>query len=212
VTAAALTPPARPIEVFAEIVCPFTHVGLRRLVTARKRRGSNRRLHVRAWPLEIVNGKRLERELIAQEIAALRASVAPDLFKGFEAGSWPSTSIPAFGLAAAAYEIDVRVGEAVSLALRDALFEEGLDVAAPETLQRIGRRFGVLVPDLAAGSAAAHADWAVGHRLGVRGSPHFFVDDRDWFCPGLVIEHDARGFAIHTAETRVEEFLAATLG
>jgi predicted DsbA family dithiol-disulfide isomerase len=212
VTATAITPQARPIEVYADIACPFTHVGFRRFVTARRKRGSIRRLHVRAWPLEFVNGKPLDRDLVAGEIAALRASVAPDLFKGFDKGAWPSTSVPAFGLAAAAYALDERVGEAVSLALRDALFEDGLDISERETLEGIGRRFGVLVPDPAASAVAARADWARGHRLGVKGSPHFFVDGHDWFCPGLIIEHDAHGFAIRSADKRVEEFLASALG
>jgi predicted DsbA family dithiol-disulfide isomerase len=210
-TATAITPLARTIEVYADIACPFTHVGLRRFVATRKKRGSQRRLHIHAWPLEFENGKPLDRELVAREVAALRASVAPDLFKGFENGAWPSTSVPAFGLAAVAYELDERVGEAVSLALRDALFEDGLDIAAPETLEDIGRRFGVLVPDIASSSDAARADWARGHRLGVKGSPHFFVDGRDWFCPGLIIEHDEHGFAIRSAGKRAEEFLAAAL-
>jgi hypothetical protein len=46
----------------------------------------------------------------------------------------------------------------------------------------------------------------------VRGSPHFFVDGRDWFCPGLLIEHDEHGFAIRSAGNRAEEFLTAALG
>jgi len=210
-TVTATTSLTRPIDVFADILCPFTHVGLRRFVTARKARQSSRRLHVRAWPLELVNGAPLDRELVAREIAALRASVAPDLFAGFATGIWPSTSIPAFGLAAAAYEIDDRVGEVVSLALREALFEDGLDIAAIATLEEIGGRFGVAVPDTSANEAAVRADWAAGRLLGVKGSPHFYVDGRDWFCPGLIVEHDANGFVIHDAGKRVEEFLAVAL-
>ena len=55
-----------------------------------------------------------------REIDALRATVAPDLFAGFDPKTFPRTSIPAFGLAAAAYRVDDATGEAVSFALRNA--------------------------------------------------------------------------------------------
>lgn len=46
----------RVVEVFADITCPFTHVGLRRLVRHRESVGRNDVvLRVRAWPLELVN-------------------------------------------------------------------------------------------------------------------------------------------------------------
>ena len=45
------------IEVFADIWCPFTHVGLRALAEERAHRGrTDVTLWVRAWPLELVNG------------------------------------------------------------------------------------------------------------------------------------------------------------
>src|SRR5689334_1102988 len=112
-TAAAVT----RVEVFADIVCPFTHVGLRRFVEARAARPSAVRLRVRAWPLEWVNGRPLSPETAAREIDSLRELVAPDLFAGFDPSSFPTTSVPAFGLVAAAYVIGDPTGEAVSLAV-----------------------------------------------------------------------------------------------
>src|SRR6478736_5876076 len=79
----------------------------------------------------------------AREIDALRELVAPDLFAGFDPSSFPATSVPAFGLVAAAYLIGDPTGEAVSLAVRDALFERGLDVTDPEVLHEIGEPYGV---------------------------------------------------------------------
>ncbi|HET9729434.1 MAG TPA: disulfide bond formation protein DsbA, partial [Acidimicrobiia bacterium] len=64
------------IEVFADIVCPFTHTGLARLITERTRRGAEIQLRVRAWPLEYVNGEPTPPELVTEEVAALRQSVA----------------------------------------------------------------------------------------------------------------------------------------
>lgn len=51
------------VEVFADILCPFTHVGLRTLIDRRNEHGLTRpRLRIRAWPLEVVNGKPLDPE------------------------------------------------------------------------------------------------------------------------------------------------------
>src|SRR5262245_18171405 len=55
--------PTRLIEVFADVVCPFTHVGLRRLVGYRERaQREDVAIRVRAWPLELVNGEEVPRE------------------------------------------------------------------------------------------------------------------------------------------------------
>jgi hypothetical protein len=44
---------AQFIEVFADVVCPFTHVGLRRLVAYRRQKHrEDIAIRVRAWPLE----------------------------------------------------------------------------------------------------------------------------------------------------------------
>src|SRR5690242_4749328 len=100
-------------------------------------------MRVRAWPLEWVNGAPLDPDLAAMEIRALRERVAPDLFAGFDATTFPRTSIPAFGLAAAAYTVDDPTGEMVSLALREALFEHGDDISDDSVLRAIGQPFGI---------------------------------------------------------------------
>ena len=50
--------PVPVVDVFADVRCPFAHVGLRRLVTRRKQLGAQLLLRVRAWPLELVNDAR----------------------------------------------------------------------------------------------------------------------------------------------------------
>jgi len=73
------------IEVFADVLCPFTHVGLKRLIAYRDEMGRDDVvLEVHAWPLELVNGELLPRDLLVEEIAELRARVAPELFAGFD--------------------------------------------------------------------------------------------------------------------------------
>jgi predicted DsbA family dithiol-disulfide isomerase len=44
------------IEVFADITCPFTHVGLKRVVQHVSEMAEPADVIVRAWPLEWVNG------------------------------------------------------------------------------------------------------------------------------------------------------------
>jgi len=87
------------IEVFADVVCPFTHVGLRRLFALRQQmhRGDVA-IRVRAWPLELVNGERVPRELLVEEVTDLRHTVAPDLFTAFNPDLFPMTSLPALAV------------------------------------------------------------------------------------------------------------------
>jgi predicted DsbA family dithiol-disulfide isomerase len=175
------------IEVFADVRCPFTHVGLRRLVERRAERGlTDVAVHVRAWPLELVNNERLDPVMIGEEVAALRAQVAPDMFKGFDPSHFAATSIPGLMLAAAGYEHSLATGEQVSLALRDCLFEYGADIAHPDVLARLAAATGMRVP-LVSVRARVLADWRDGQRRGVIGSPHFFVGNEGTFCPSLDI-------------------------
>jgi predicted DsbA family dithiol-disulfide isomerase len=200
------------IEVYADIVCPFTHVGLRRLSEARHERGIARPLRVRAWPLEWVNGTQLGADLVAREVAALREQVAPELFAGFDATMFPLTSIPALGLAATAYAVDDTTGAAMSMALRDALFEQGQNIADPDVLCDIGRRFDLELPDRETSERAVRSDWERGKARGVQGSPHFFVGNTGWFCPSLDISHTGDRFDIRTADATAREFYAAAFG
>lgn len=199
------------IEVFADIVCPFTHVGLRRLVEARDARGSAATIRVRAWPLELINGSPLDPKLVAEEIEALCAHVSPQLFRGFDTATFPRTSMPAFALVGAAYAASDARGEAVSLAVRNAVFEHGLDVSDPSVIARMAASFGVEPLAPAVAEEAVRRDWDRGKERGVRGSPHFFVGDLDWFCPTLSVRHDNGAFDVHDAEASTRDFYAVAL-
>ena len=149
-------------------------------------------LRVRAWPLELVNGDPLDRAATAVHVDELRNQVASDLFAGFHADKFPSTSLPALALAAVAYRRDDRVGETVSLALRDLLFEQGLDVSDPAVLAAVATEHDLGPPGLEA-LDDVRAEWHEGERRGVRGSPHFFCGDVEAFCPSLDISKDDAG-------------------
>jgi 2-hydroxychromene-2-carboxylate isomerase len=169
-------------------------------------------MRVRAWPLELVNGAPLDPDLATKEIAALREQVAPELFAGFDAATFPRTSIPAFGLVAAAYAVNDLTGEMVSLAVRDALFEQGDDISDNSVLRAIGRPFGIEPFDRIIAESAVRADWERGKARGVQGSPHFFVGDRGWFCPSLDITYEGERFEIQIADEAMRDFYAAALG
>ena len=194
------------IEVFADVLCPFTHVGLRRVIAHRQAVGSKRLLHVRAWPLELVNGEPLDAEFVADEIEQLREQVAPDLFTAFDPARFPTTSLPALSLAHTAYGRSTSLGERVSIALRDALFEEGRDVASADVIAEIAAAHNVEGP-YEVDRAAIVADWEEGRRRGVQGSPHFFVDDEGFFCPALEIAHVGEHLKITANPARFDEFL-----
>jgi predicted DsbA family dithiol-disulfide isomerase len=183
------------IEVFADLCCPFTHVGLLRMVEERAAQGRDDVvLRVRAWPLEVVNGTPLDPAFIAEEVDEIRVQVAPELFAGFSASVMPPTSIPGMVLAHHAYRLDPRVGEAVSLDLRSLLFERGVDVSRPDVLVDVARRHGLAVTaDDLADDGPVLADLAEGRIRGVIGSPHFFTVDGGFFCPALDISRDDRG-------------------
>jgi len=214
--------PARPrvpareltvIDVFADVACPFAHAGLRAVAARRAELGRDHVvLHIRAWPLELVNKGPLDPHETAEHIDDLRAQVAPDLFAGFDPGHFPVTSLPALALAAEAYRVDAATGEAVSFALRDALFEEGRDISTPDVLAAVAAPFGLSAEDEAS-SAEVIIDWREGQARGVKGSPHFFCGDLDAFCPGLHISPAGDGH-VHVARTidKLDEFLRGCLG
>lgn len=181
------------IEVYADICCPFTHVGLQMLVQRRDELGrEDVVLRVRAWPLELVNGQPLDPVTTAEHVDALRSLVAPDLFAQFDPSRLPRTSLPALALAAAAYRHGDRIGEAVSLALRKSLFEGGRDISRQDVLVSVGNANGVadVGPE---DDKTVREEWREGRSRGVVGSPHFFCGDIGAFCPSLDISRDTEG-------------------
>jgi predicted DsbA family dithiol-disulfide isomerase len=181
------------IDVYADIWCPFAHVGLRAVVRRRTELGrGDVVVRVKAWPLELVNRRPQDPAMMAEHIRALRAQVASDVFTDFDPAHFPTSSLPALALAAAAYRRGDRSGEAVSLALRNALYEEGRDISDPAVLTDIASVHGV-GPVTADDENAVLADWEEGKSRGVKGSPHFFCGEADMFCPSLDITKDSDG-------------------
>lgn len=200
------------IEVFADVTCPFTHVGLRRIIHEREQLGrATPRLRVRAWPLELVNRQPFDPGAMADKCAALREQVAPELFSNVNPTTWPSTSLPALSLIHAAYRTSTEMGERAGLEVREALFERGRDISDEAELATIARHLGI------AGTndddvTSIEADWAEGQERGVIGSPHFFFGDDHVFCPTLDITHPDGELRIRIDEPALAAFLAQIFG
>ena len=168
------------VEVYADITCPFAHVGLKQVIRHVRAMSEPAEVVVRAWPLEWVNGAPLAVDAVLVKAAALTDQLGVDDFSDVRADAWPDSTIPALNLAASAYQRDTATGLAVSLELRSALFEHGEDVGDPDVLTRIAAAH-----DLPAAptdpSLAIQADYECGVARGVKGSPHFFVASDDFF-------------------------------
>jgi predicted DsbA family dithiol-disulfide isomerase len=197
----------RCIEVFADVACPFTHVGLRRLVERRRALARDDvRLVVRAWPLELVNGAPMDPVFIAEEVDEIREQSAPEMFVAFRPEVFPSTSLPALALVAAGYRRSRTEGEVLSLLLREALFEHGVDIADPAVLGRIAAAHDLVVGD--DDHDAVRADLRTGAARGVIGSPHFFTPTGDFFCPALDVRRDDEGrLQVHTDPDAFDAFV-----
>lgn len=198
------------IEVFADIVCPFTHVGLRRLAERRNELGRDEvKLLIRALPLEVINGEPMDPAAVATKVADLRDQVSPDLFSGFDQSQFPASSLPALALTNAAYRKDLATGEAVALHLRSLLFDQGRDVLDPEVLGEVADRFGLEI-DAARDDAAVLTDLEESRERGVVGSPHFFTPAGDsLFCPTLELSKSGDHFDVSIDIDRFEELVGS---
>ena len=201
------------IEVFADIWCPFTHVGLRLVVAERTRLARNDVvLRVRPWPLELVNGMPMSFDATEDHARDLVEQVSPGLFAGLARETFPTSTMPALALVEAAYRRDARLGEAMSLRLRDALFEEGRDISDSGVLAEISDEM-VAPPAEAYDADAVMASLEEGRVRGVLGSPHFFCGMSDAFCPSLDLSRDEHGALRAKRSTEgLRNFLGACLG
>ncbi|MCP3935786.1 MAG: disulfide bond formation protein DsbA [Actinomycetia bacterium] len=198
----------RQLEVFADISCPFTHVGLKKVVGELDHLEHEVDVVVRAWPLEWVNGEVFPPDVMRVKVDAIGGHLGAEYFAGFDEQTWPNTTLGALNLAAKAYEVGITKGLAVSLALREAVFEQGLDIGRPEVLAEIASEFALEAPSSEA-SAAVTADYEEGQRRSVKGSPEFWIDGQAFFCPSLTIGHDDDGLTAEFDPSGIDTLLSA---
>jgi predicted DsbA family dithiol-disulfide isomerase len=203
------------VEVFADVGCPFAHLGLRRWVARRAEVGrTDVPLLVRAWPLELVNGEPTSAGQVGSEVDQLREQVdVAGAFDGFDAARFPSSTVPAMLLTALAYRSDAPTGEAVALELRRRLFDRGEDVGQLDLLREVAAGHGVDLPSGWERGRAVEEEWHRGEQRGVEGSPHFFADGYGEFCPHLRIEQAGDDhLAITDTPGRFEALCRASFG
>ena len=202
-----MTPEPPVIEVFADIWCSFAHIGLRTVAAQRTAAGRDDiAIVVRSWPLELVNGVPLSVDKTHEHIVELQEFVAPDAFAGFDARQFPSSTLEALALVARAYRTSLELGERASFRVRDALFEEGRNVGEPAVIAELAAELRIGLPD-DTDRAQVRSDWEEGRQRGVIGSPHFFANGHDVFCPSLHIERGDHGLTIHANAQKLDHFL-----
>ena len=206
------TTPGPTIEVFADIWCPFTHVGLRAIQEQRARSGrTDVAIWVRAWPLELVNGAPLDPTVTWEHAADLRDEVAPELFRHLDVDRFPSSTLDALALANRAYRSGLQVGERMTSRSEMPSSKRGGTSRIAFVLESLASDLGVVMPD-ESDRAGVLADWHEGVRRGVLGSPHFFCGGTDVFCPSLDITKDPiEGVSIVRDASRLTEFLTRCL-
>ncbi|MBU6329019.1 MAG: DsbA family protein [Acidobacteria bacterium] len=200
------------IDVFADIWCPFAHIGLR---CAREQLDAAGRpdvvLRIRPWPLELVNSAPMDPDRTTAHIAHLRHQIDDTRFVGFRVETFPTSTIEPLALTERAYVVDPQVGEAMAFALREALFERGIDISDPEAIAALAAEHGIDPPG-PEDREAVIASWHEGQARGVKGSPHFFCGDAEMFCPSLDITRPAEGEVIIDLDVdRLAGFLRACL-
>jgi hypothetical protein len=90
--------------------------------------------------------------------------------------------------------------------VRDALFENGRDVSDPAVLAEIGRSHGLPDPGPDA-KWSVLADYDAGKKLGVRGSPEYFLDGHGYFCPALQMQEIGGTLKIENASEAFDAFV-----
>ena len=164
-------------------------------------------LIVRSWPLELVNGAPMDPAKTAGNVERLRSTVAIYAFRRFDPAVFPTSTLPALALTSRAYRQSTKTGLDMAFAVRNALFEEGRNVADPAVLASLADRFGTGMPD-DSDAATVLADYHEGQRRGVIGSPHFFCAGEQGFCPSLDITRDPEhGMSITFNAAAISEFL-----
>ncbi len=124
------------VTLWSDIHCPWAAVAVHRLRAARKDKEIDVVFDQRPWPLELINGRGIPRHIIPEEMAVL-ASHEPELFSRFSGDSWPSTSLPAFELIAAARRAHgAEVAEDVDYHLRVAFFRDSVDLSIRPGLEQ----------------------------------------------------------------------------
>lgn len=188
------------IAIYSDIACPWATVTVHRLRRARDAHGLAVVFDQRAWPLEWVNKGGTPRHIVEPETAVL-AQHEPELFSRFQGASWPSTTLPAFELVAAARRaFGLRAAEDVDYHLRLRFFRDSADVSLRHELWQAAADAGLNADKVLnvwqtePVRADVVADYARSHELPIQGSPQiFWPDGSTTHNPGMTDHEWVRG-------------------
>lgn len=131
------------IVVFSDILCPWAHIGVSRLLRARHDRGLEGEVAVehRAFPLEVVGDRSHDRRHFDRMVDTLR-DVEPDAGWSQWAGTdddFPASSLLALEAVQAAKAVSPRASTAMDRALRRAVFVDSRPVHELDTVMAVAR-------------------------------------------------------------------------
>ena len=228
VTLTHLQVPVAPgtIVLFSDLTCPFSHVAVHRIFTARRRLGLDDRVRIdhHAFPIELVNREPGTRHGSDSEIPVL-GPLEPDAGWQIWQGPdyhYPSTVLLAFEAVQAVKAQSLETSERYDRAVRRAFWAEsrpihlhhellniaaaveGVDVAALDHALRAGEHRRAIFDDLATVRSGA-----------VRMSPHVFMPNgTDVTNPGITVHWQGewtKGFPVIDADdpSAVEALVAS---
>lgn len=219
------------IGLFSDLTCPFAHVAVHRIFTARNVLGLDGQLHIdhRVFPIELLNtapGTRHGSDSEIPVLGALERDAGWQLWQGPDY-HYPSTVLPAFEAVQAAKAQGLDVSERLDRALRRAFWARSRPIhlhheilAVDATVENLDSDR--LDADLRAGTSrrAIFDDLDVAQSGAVTMSPHLFLPDGTSHAnPGVTVHWQgdwAKGFPIvdandpATIHDLIERAMAAT--
>lgn len=199
------------IAVYGDIACPWSHVATYRLCEARSRLGLVDAVifDMRAFPLELVNGRPTPKDVLDAEIPVAGALAPKAGWQMWSAPTWtwPVTTLPALEAVQAAKLQHLRFGEDLARLLRRALFAESRCVSMRHVVFEIagdvdGLDLDRLTHDLDAGAGRRAVLEHLAHATdgSVKLSPHVFTaDGTSMPNPGIELHWEGehgRGFPV----------------
>jgi predicted DsbA family dithiol-disulfide isomerase len=150
------------------------------------------RLRLRPYPLELLGGEAAPRDVLQQEwwLGALQEPAAE--FKPWAGDDWPSTTLPAFDAAWAAFQQGEPAGFAYDLRVRRAFFAQSRNIGRREVLLEIASEAGLDMARFRADFESGKArpvvldEFQLGReRYHVRGTPTLMRPDGSQLEPPL---------------------------
>ena len=176
------------LVVYGDIACPWSHLCVHGLRTARARLGLDGDvvLDLRSFPLELFNGRPTPKRTLDAEIPVVGALDPSAGWQAWQAPDfeYPVTTLPALEAVQAAKTQSLRASEDLGRALRYAFFAESrtismlsviLDVA--NSVDRVDADALAEALDEGRARQMVIEQKDVAERIGVKGSPHVYAPD-----------------------------------